>query len=480
MVKGKQHRRNRHTHSSSYRPTQILQSMPPKTMERNEIILPTQAKEDHDMYRILLYYCYIPIPDVLQLIHFHQSLNDDPNFENSPETYQRQRYGGRIRVASEGLNGVLSGTYADLLIYEKLLREQLAAIAPPTDELSRSWELDMKYCQLRRDLKVHEQMFEELQVHKTSQVVALVDMSNFDAAILEKEGNASTSPKNKSRSTRRSQNRKQKKCSEDVNTLKFRQAQDIFYRSQLADAESDGATSHLSPTEWDARLQELIAAKESKVVLLDCRNSYESAVGYFQAPGASTVLTNTRKYSELPFVLMDQTNESLADASAIFMYCTGGVRCERASGFLRTLLDDRRKQDEGESSKHERRIPDIYQLHGGIQRYIEDSSTRGLFHGRNFVFDPRRTDPLMGSVESVVGQCIVCEKPHDDYDNGQAPSLNTEARCFKCRILLLVCNQCRITVTCWGDDATDDKPKLYCSGVARDCLHMPPVRTIKS
>jgi predicted sulfurtransferase len=456
-------------------------------MEGNNIILPTEAgEEDHDLYRILLYYCYISIPDVALLIHFHQSLNEDTNYDrknvNSPkEIHQRRRFGGRIRVAPEGINGVLSGTHADLLAYETLLKEQLAAIAPPiTDGMSRCWELDMKYCQLRRDLKVQEQMFQELQVQKTSQVVALVDMS--DAAQGEKDENAgmSSNHTNKSRYSRRSQNRKQKQCNEDVNALKFRQAQDIFHRSLLADGEAEKSAPHLSPTEWDARLQESIARKDSKVVLLDCRNSYESAVGYFQVPGASTVLTNTRKYSELPFVLMNETDESLADASAIFMYCTGGVRCERASGFLRTFLNDKRTQKEGELSKHESKIPEIYQLHGGIQRYIEDSSTRSLFLGKNFVFDPRRTDPLMGSAESLVGQCIVCSKPHDDYDNGHAPSLNMEARCFKCRVLVLVCNQCRTTVTCWGDDATDNKPKLFCSGVSKHCVHRPPVRTIRS
>jgi predicted sulfurtransferase len=194
------------------------------------------------------------------------------------------------------------------------------------------------------------------------------------------------------------------------------------------------------------------------------------------AAGASTVLTNTRKYSELPQVLLQQ-KDRLAKSSHVFMYCTGGVRCERASLFLQTLLQEETEQP-----------PQIYQLHGGIQRYLEsnrssskDSDTisnkGGYFRGKNFVFDPRRTDPMQES--TVVGHCLVCLKPHDDYDNGHAPAAGKEARCWNCRILILVCNDCRLTVSCCGE-ANDDtsQPRMYCGGKEKECWHMPPVQEI--
>ena len=133
----------------------------------------------------------------------------------------------------------------------------------------------------------------------------------------------------------------------------------------------------------------------------------------------------------------------------------------------------------------------IYQLQGGIQKYLESYgneehglSNRGdnsdaktgtsesddvgkntandnkacLYRGKNFVFDPRRTDPIIGNgitnnydtldssqekCVSVVGQCNICSCPHDYYDNGHSPSEEKESRCCHCRMLVLVCNGCR-------------------------------------
>ena len=319
---------------------------------------------------------------------------------------------------------------------------------------------------------------------------------------------------------------------------------------------------HLSPDEWNTKLHDLVRQNQQvnhdmstrttcttttkssnphNIVLLDCRNCYESAIGYFEVPGTTTVLTNTRKYSELPYVLMDQisdiesttlgnaaiassssttttTTSALRNASHIFMYCTGGVRCERASVFLHAAL-----MTSSSSSPSQPPLPEIYQLHGGIQRYLEQYHNQQKWHdpnadstlskyyykGKNFVFDLRRTDPMtIGDVctgkDTVVGQCIVCHAPYDDYDHGHAPILHHETRCYKCRILILVCPNCRTDVLCWGDDivvsggssssiksnsnTTEDdaltptistKKKLYCGGVEpRECLYIPPVQEI--
>jgi predicted sulfurtransferase len=128
--------------------------------------------------------------------------------------------------------------------------------------------------------------------------------------------------------------------------------------------------------------------------------------------------------------------------------------------------------------------PKIYQLHGGIQRYLEQPDHALYYKGKNFVFDPRRTDPHHHKDNTVVGRCVVCHCPHDDYDNGQAPLEGSEARCVNCRILLLVCPACRFKVKCWGQDADADdddsnnKPLLFCGGIKGPCLHKPPVRVI--
>jgi predicted sulfurtransferase len=253
----------------------------------------------------------------------------------------------------------------------------------------------------------------------------------------------------------------------------------------------------LSPMEWNRMLDQLVQQQSDSahnVVLLDCRNCYESAVGYFHVPRATTLLSNTRKYSELPIVLIDQLskqNAALRSASHIFMYCTGGVRCERASVFLQAALSENLLCNLGDKYLDDRPLmPLIYQLHGGIQRYIEYSSknenSSSYFRGKNFVFDLRRTDPTVApnGMEDfvVVGKCLVCEVAHDDYDNGFAPSTNHEARCYECRILVLVCNRCRPSVVCWGDEISeaDERPKLFCGGLSpKECMHMPPVVEIR-
>jgi predicted sulfurtransferase len=238
---------------------------------------------------------------------------------------------------------------------------------------------------------------------------------------------------------------------------------------------SANSCPHLSPSEWNDRLANL--GENERAIIVDCRNSYESAIGRFEAPNVATLLTNTRKFSELPGVFVEQ-KDLLASYTHCFLMCTGGVRCEMASKFLHRLLDG----DEGTA------LPRIYQLHGGIQRYLQHQNHQaqtGLinyshyFKGKNFVFDPRRTDPVHGI--GTVGRCAVCHAPHDDYDNGHAPSRGTgEARCASCRVLLLVCPPCRSSVACWGQDNPEEKPELHCGGVSGPCLHRPPVRLIEN
>ena len=113
------------------------------------------------------------------------------------------------------------------------------------------------------------------------------------------------------------------------------------------------------------------------------------------------------------------------------MYCTGGIRCESASAFLRRTA----------------KPAAVYQLKGGIHRYLEAFPDGGYFRGKNFVFDGRvavapsehvegRVDAKnCASKESVVGRCALCCSPHDvyDHDNG---------RCHRCRALVLVCPTC--------------------------------------
>jgi predicted sulfurtransferase len=415
-----------------------------------QVVATAMSPDDYNRWRIALYYCYIEVPDVQRHVDFQRT------------ACGKLHLTGRIRVAPEGINGVLSGEHGRLREYEVALRDELKAIVRDEGAAAR-FELDVKYCRLREDLPLQDQLFDSLVVQETKRVVSLVD-------------EPSQHPK-------RGRTKNGKSTSSEVQEI-----WEAVRKETVATGDS-----HLSPADWDRKLASI--GPHENAILLDCRNSYESAVGYFEAPNATTLLTNTRKYSELPGVFLEQ-RDRLASCTHVFAYCTGGVRCEMASKFLRRLLEDPASGGDGSGG------PEIFQLHGGIQRYLEQhelnealplqndeptSSNQGYFKGKNFVFDPRRTDPVHGATQ--VGQCMVCGTPHDDYDNGHAPAAGTgESRCVNCRVLLLVCPTCRPTVTCWGQEdkqhdgdgiaAAGIQPKLYCGGLNGPCLHKPPVRLV--
>ena len=100
------------------------------------------------------------------------------------------------------------------------------------------------------------------------------------------------------------------------------------------------------------------------------------------------------------------------------MYCTGGVRCERASAYLRSR---------GVTG-------DLCQLSGGIHRYQERYGNGGFFRGRCYVFDPRMAVGAPGEASPpIVGACRRCGRAWDAYG---------DERCDRCRMRLLVCDSC--------------------------------------
>jgi UPF0176 protein len=131
---------------------------------------------------------------------------------------------------------------------------------------------------------------------------------------------------------------------------------------------------------------------KKKFFIVDMRNDYEQAVGYFQ----SSLLAPFKNFRDLPKVLPEL--ENLKDETIVTV-CTGGVRCEKASGFL-----------------VENGFNDVYQLYGGIVSYMEKYPNED-FLGKLYVFDNRVT---MGfNVEDnkhvIVGKCRFCKAPAEEY-----------------------------------------------------------------
>ena len=153
-------------------------------------------------------------------------------------------------------------------------------------------------------------------------------------------------------------------------------------------------------------------------VLLDVRNGYESKIGHFK----NAVKPQIRNYAAFPR-WVEGNLDMLKSKKEIAMYCTGGIRCETASAVLKS------RGVEG----------NIVQLSGGIHRYLESfRGSESLYLGKNFVFDRRRTDGLLGN--GFVGRCDNCGVPHDEYfDESKSKE---RVCCDICKVLVLICPAC--------------------------------------
>lgn len=207
--------------------------------------------------------------------------------------------------------------------------------------------------------------------------------------------------------------------------------------------------THLSPTEFHNRLSQHWSSSEKKndnVVVIDVRNPYEYDVGHFQSTDGNHVAINPdmNTFATFDSHYCAKHADSYKDKE-VFMYCTGGIRCEKASAMLK-----------------KRGVANVYQLSGGIHRYIEQYGHHGFFRGKNFVFDQRVTqDPstihpstntaianndddestnvnTTTTATEVVGKCVLCHVSYDEYSGARI--------CTVCRELVLICPKCESTV----------------------------------
>uniref|UniRef100_A0A8C5X2I6 Thiosulfate sulfurtransferase/rhodanese-like domain-containing protein 2 n=1 Tax=Malurus cyaneus samueli TaxID=2593467 RepID=A0A8C5X2I6_9PASS len=162
---------------------------------------------------------------------------------------------------------------------------------------------------------------------------------------------------------------------------------------------------HLSPQEFHREVEQYLSQAsqgQSDTILLDCRNFYESKIGHFQGCLAPDI----RKFSYFPSYV-DENLELFKD-KRVLMYCTGGIRCERGSAYLRSKAVCR----------------EVYQLKGGIHKYLEEFPD-GFYRGKLFVFDDRYCRRL--------GTCRYCGVLWDQYKLCSSQH---------CRQLVLTCPSC--------------------------------------
>lgn len=162
---------------------------------------------------------------------------------------------------------------------------------------------------------------------------------------------------------------------------------------------------HLTAKQFNEAL-----AKEDTIVV-DMRNHYESEVGHFEGaicPDSDTFREELPKVEE---ILKGKENNK------VLFYCTGGIRCEKASAYF----------------KH-KGFSDVNQLHGGIIDYVRQIESEGLenkFVGKNFVFDDRMGERI--STE-VISECHQCDAKCDEHTN----CANDD-----CHLLFIQCESCK-------------------------------------
>jgi UPF0176 protein len=142
------------------------------------------------------------------------------------------------------------------------------------------------------------------------------------------------------------------------------------------------AGAYVEPSDWNR----LIA--DPDIVVVDTRNDYEIALGSF----AGAIDPGTASFSEFP-AWAERNRESLAGRK-IAMFCTGGIRCEKATAYLRSLG-----------------LRDVFHLKGGILKYLEETpEAESLWRGECFVFD-ERVSVGHGLGEGEAELCRACRRP---------------------------------------------------------------------
>ncbi|GAA4802807.1 rhodanese-related sulfurtransferase [Litoribaculum gwangyangense] len=158
------------------------------------------------------------------------------------------------------------------------------------------------------------------------------------------------------------------------------------------------------------KFNELI--EDQQTVLVDMRNHYESEIGHFK----NAVTPDVDTFRESLDIIEEDLKDHKEDKNLV-MYCTGGIRCEKASAYF----------------KH-KGFKNVYQLEGGIIEYTRQVNEKNLenkFLGKNFVFDERRAEKIS---DDIIAQCHQCGEPFDVHTNCANDA---------CHLLFIQCDKCK-------------------------------------
>jgi UPF0176 protein len=168
---------------------------------------------------------------------------------------------------------------------------------------------------------------------------------------------------------------------------------------------------------------------DPNTIVVDMRNHYESEVGHFKNAICPDVDTFREELQVVGNLLDDKKDKN------IVMYCTGGIRCEKASAWMKHIGFNK-----------------VFQLNGGIIEYARQIKEEGLenkFIGKNFVFDERLGERIS---DDIISSCHQCGKPCDDHTNCKNDG---------CHLLFIQCKECA------------EKYSNCCSKECQDILNLP-------
>ncbi|TXH21120.1 MAG: rhodanese-related sulfurtransferase [Chitinophagaceae bacterium] len=167
---------------------------------------------------------------------------------------------------------------------------------------------------------------------------------------------------------------------------------------------------------------------DPNTVVIDMRNHYEFEVGHFE--NAIEIPSDTFR-EQLPMAVDMMSADKERN---IIMYCTGGIRCEKASAYML-----------------HKGFKNVFHLEGGIINYVnqvKENQLENKFHGKNFVFDQRMGERIS---DEIIAQCHQCGKPADTHVN----CINDA-----CHLLFIQCDECK------------EKMEGCCSKDCNDFIHL--------
>lgn len=184
--------------------------------------------------------------------------------------------------------------------------------------------------------------------------------------------------------------------------LKVRLKAEIVTMGQPAADPTVAVGAYVEPKDWN----DLIARDD--VVVIDTRNDYEVEIGQF----TGAIDPKTESFSEFP--AWWEANKTAYEGKKVAMYCTGGIRCEKSTSYLKSVG-----------------VEDVYHLKGGILKYLEDvPEANSTWEGECFVFD-QRVSVGHGLKPGPYELCYACRYPITQADKA-APTFEYGVSCPRC------------------------------------------------